>query len=164
MAELSREEPTAEVAVIWAEEVELDEPDFDDGSVLIFDNLCAVEAGMAGICIGGNVSATFDFCLSVDDTVCAIKSQVVFDGHKKEAITFPRLLPMRTDIRLSLLSLVSFFTCRSSRFDRLLRWVLSSECWRSVLRLRIPSSFTFSICILLREPDPLSRLSTEFFR
>jgi hypothetical protein len=121
----------------------------------------AVAGGIADTWIGGKLTS-LAFLGSADDNVC--KMWLEFASRRLEySSTFPRFLPMRTEILLSLRSLSSFFDLDLSSF-------FSSFCFafRSSRSESLPVSL-LSAWKLFLELEPFNRegspkLNTDDFR
>ena len=137
-----------------------------DGRVELEDDLkpatrLAVDEGIAATCIGGRLTS-LAFLGSVDDNVCNTFRNI--PAKYRGEPTFPRFLPMRTEMRLSLRSFSSFFNFDLSAFS-------FSFCF-DLLRSRsesLPVSLLSPPWRLFLELEPLSkegmpRLNMEDFR
>lgn len=103
---------------------------------------CAVAGSRADICKGGRLTGDFVF----------------LTGGSVEDRVFPRFLPIRTDILLSLRSLSSFFCLSFSAFASLSFSFSASLAFCISLAASLESA-----CKLLLEVDPFKRERTEDF-
>ena len=114
-----------------------------DSRTLMLPTRDEVDGGIADICIGGSGTCLGGFGSAADRVCNRVGPTKILQRDER---TFPRFLPIKIEIRLSLLSFSSFF---------------SFSLWSSFsLAFASPLSTT----MLLREDVPFKRLKTEVLR